>query len=295
MAPLFLPGDKLRLEAVGSHVERGWVVVYSSRGEFQAHRVTRVRGEEFWARGDNMINEDGPLGLEAVVGRVMSVERDGKLSQPWGLEWPRLGLGRAEVLKNLRLARAKWPRLARIAERRILGHRLVRWPIQRFFRHWLGNIEIEVEELEERTLAEMLSQENSRSEDMLQILERQLRGGEIALLVLRDQRRRKQGLLVLRPASDRSVDDCASVFSIWIPFWLRGIGLGSKLVSAAMGEAGRRGYKRIGGAIGPENTRCLGMFHTAGFREVSKRELLTRGAPWDKKELEGKLWLEREL
>jgi L-amino acid N-acyltransferase YncA len=162
-------------------------------------------------------------------------------------------------------------------------------------RKWLGTLKIEIEGVEERTLGEVLSHEIVLNEETTPVFERQLREGELSLLVMRDRKGRKIGMSILCPAIDSLKKDCALVFSIWLPFWIRGVGLGSEMLSAAIREARRRGYSRIGGAVRPKNVKSLGMFRKAGFREVSEHELFTRGPPWDKTELEGRLWLELTL
>jgi L-amino acid N-acyltransferase YncA len=296
MSPLFLPGDKLKLEPVGNRrIKKGWVVVYNSNGKYFAHRVTRVRSKFFWARGDNTLREDGPLCPKSLVGRVVSVERDGVQTQPWGLAHPRLGLVRADLVKAMHLARIHLPRLDRLAEKHVFRRRFFLMPFGCIAGCWLGEMNVEIDESKERMLGEMLSHGISSNEVITTDLERSIKEREASLLVMRDRKGRKVGMLVLYQPGEDSQGDCALVFSIWLPFWLRGIGLGSELLEAAIAESRRRGYEKIGAAVPPDKGSFLGLFYKVGFRKVSNQKFVKRDAFWDRKEFEGKLWLERAL
>ena len=78
MQPALQPGDRLRVDAAPGPVCCGWIVVFPWQGHLLAHRVVRVRGSDFWARGDRCAEEEGPVSAVQLVGRVIGLERDGR-------------------------------------------------------------------------------------------------------------------------------------------------------------------------------------------------------------------------
>lgn len=81
MYPLLIPGrDLVRVEpAFGKRPRRGDVALYRRDGDILVlHRVFRVRGDTFYAVGDNQKEIEGPLRLDQIRGYMTAFSRDGK-------------------------------------------------------------------------------------------------------------------------------------------------------------------------------------------------------------------------
>lgn len=98
MWPTLKGGDRARLEPVRLSVpERGEVVVARIRGAFVAHRVLSVDGDRLLLGGDNCVTPDPWVPMSDLLGRVVEVEREGRLLSRG--EWDRgpSWLGRARL------------------------------------------------------------------------------------------------------------------------------------------------------------------------------------------------------
>jgi signal peptidase I len=85
MVPTLWPGDALVIEAVDSSAVRsGEIVLFMRHRRFVAHRVidkpSAGRGIE--TRGDAMRQMDSPVSNRELLGRVVSIERNGKSITP---------------------------------------------------------------------------------------------------------------------------------------------------------------------------------------------------------------------
>ena len=83
MLPTIYPGDCVTVESFGSSVPScGDIVLCRRGGEFCVHRVVRVGGERtdarYILRGDALLEDDPPVLLRELLGRVTSVLRRGK-------------------------------------------------------------------------------------------------------------------------------------------------------------------------------------------------------------------------
>lgn len=79
MLPLLKPGDVVELDHSRSALRRGDVVAYRAGRTLVIHRVLRTpAGSDVRLAGDNRSLTDEAIPLEAVVGRVVGVERDGR-------------------------------------------------------------------------------------------------------------------------------------------------------------------------------------------------------------------------
>jgi phage repressor protein C with HTH and peptisase S24 domain len=74
MQPIIRPGDRVLLGPV-DEIRPGLVVLADNGGAPLLHRVTRVLGEEVVLRGDATHDDDRPLRVSDVVGRVRMVSR----------------------------------------------------------------------------------------------------------------------------------------------------------------------------------------------------------------------------
>lgn len=82
MLPSIWPGDTLIVERVDfSHVMEGEVVFFRRDRRLFAHRL--VRNEvDMLTRGDSMATPDSPIERDEILGRVVSIVRNGKSLQP---------------------------------------------------------------------------------------------------------------------------------------------------------------------------------------------------------------------
>jgi signal peptidase I len=86
MLPAIRPGDVLQVES--RPVEIGDVVVFDSNGYLCAHRLVYRKGSLAVTRGDANQHFDTPFDVSEILGRVNSLERDGKTVtnlRPWKL------------------------------------------------------------------------------------------------------------------------------------------------------------------------------------------------------------------
>jgi Peptidase S24-like len=105
MLPSVQPGDVLTIQrCVMSVVESGAIVLFTREGRLFAHRVVARRNTHLVTRGDALEWQDPPVRQDQLLGRVVTVTRNGRRRQP-----PSLTIGRriaAAVVR--RSARARW-------------------------------------------------------------------------------------------------------------------------------------------------------------------------------------------
>jgi len=83
MLPSIYPGDCLTVESFGSAVPScGDIVLCRRNGEFCVHRIASISGERtdtrYILRGDALLEDDPPIRVHELLGRVTSVLRRGK-------------------------------------------------------------------------------------------------------------------------------------------------------------------------------------------------------------------------
>lgn len=82
MHPCIRDGDNVVLAPLPSRVgpRRGDVVLVSHphNGHPLIHRIVKQKGPEFLLRGDNSPTSDGLVGREHILGKAVSVERNGR-------------------------------------------------------------------------------------------------------------------------------------------------------------------------------------------------------------------------
>lgn len=85
MVPTLWPGDVLVIEALhSSTICLGDIVLFARHQRFIAHRVveTSWSGRDIETRGDAMRQMDAPVSNRELLGRVVSIERNGKIIKP---------------------------------------------------------------------------------------------------------------------------------------------------------------------------------------------------------------------
>ncbi len=93
--PFLEDGDKLRVLHGQSHAGVGDVITFYKDDIFVAHRIMQKKTQQnrpvIITKGDNAPQFDPPLRLQEIVGRVIAVERDGRLMKMDTLSWKVLG------------------------------------------------------------------------------------------------------------------------------------------------------------------------------------------------------------
>lgn len=80
MHPAIRDDDYLEVQPLGdAPIRRGEIVVMLADRGLTVHRVLAQRGDQVFARGDNAPADDPPLHRSRVIGRVVGVERDGRM------------------------------------------------------------------------------------------------------------------------------------------------------------------------------------------------------------------------
>lgn len=78
MAPLLRSGDVVWVEPVApSALRRGDLVVVQRQGAWITHRLIARRGDRWYTKGDGLCHPDPAVPGEAILGRVIAIERDG--------------------------------------------------------------------------------------------------------------------------------------------------------------------------------------------------------------------------
>lgn len=110
MLPILKPGDKIVVEKVGvESLEIGDVLVVLRKGEFITHRLVGWGSKECYTKGDNARHFDPPVQFERILGKVIAIEREDKItdlqSRHWKLSNRTLGHYHAFTGRMFRLLR----------------------------------------------------------------------------------------------------------------------------------------------------------------------------------------------
>ncbi len=112
MLPAVFPGDVLTVSRCsGAELCAGQIVLCFRDGALVAHRLVRKSGSQFITRGDSLYNFDRPFQEDEILGRVVTIVRDGRLvalSSAWWHGAARFILRRSEWCVRLVL---RWKRL----------------------------------------------------------------------------------------------------------------------------------------------------------------------------------------
>jgi len=83
MLPAIWPGDIVELErASGSELGKGQIILFRRDRRLFVHRILKADGSTIVTRGDAMPHPDPVVSDQELLGRVTSIERDGKWIQP---------------------------------------------------------------------------------------------------------------------------------------------------------------------------------------------------------------------
>jgi signal peptidase I len=95
MLPLLQDGDEVLISHDLSLLRRGEIVVFQKENCLVAHRVVRIKkeaggGTTYLTKGDNTLQFDSPVGNTAILGRVISIRKNGqetRLNSPYQRFW----------------------------------------------------------------------------------------------------------------------------------------------------------------------------------------------------------------
>ena len=80
MAPFLRPGDKVLVQPAQPEALRvGDLIVARRAGEFITHRLVRIGKNEYYTKGDRSRYLDPPLTLDSIIGKVIEIERPGRI------------------------------------------------------------------------------------------------------------------------------------------------------------------------------------------------------------------------
>ena len=80
MLPAVWPGDLVTVERDNfSNIRPGQIVLHRKQQKLTIHRVTRVASDYLITRGDSLPCDDPPVQASEIVGRVVRVDRDGRI------------------------------------------------------------------------------------------------------------------------------------------------------------------------------------------------------------------------
>jgi len=107
MLPAIRPGDVLTVKRHRSdELEPGQVILYSRNGRLTAHRIIKLPLGFVLTQGDSLPTLDPPVNTQEVVGRVVSIQRNGRSFNPRQSLWQAAAAGvmrRSERCKRLYL------------------------------------------------------------------------------------------------------------------------------------------------------------------------------------------------
>jgi signal peptidase I len=89
MAPLFRDGEAVTIQSVPYELLRqGDIIAFRLRGETITHRIVALEPHHARTLGDNLRALDPPVPPEAILGRVMTLERNGRPIHLTQGAWP---------------------------------------------------------------------------------------------------------------------------------------------------------------------------------------------------------------
>ena len=110
MHPTIHHGEVITVEPISpSNLKKGDIVLYRLKSGFIAHRIVKIKerdggGLTFILRGDASISCDAPVKSEQVLGKVVCLERDHRIIDPYSLRvriWSMLYLWLASLKRSV--------------------------------------------------------------------------------------------------------------------------------------------------------------------------------------------------
>ena len=83
MLPVVWPGDEITVtRREVAELQPGEIVLYRRDGGLTAHRIERIAHDHLITRGDSLPSSDPPVRPDEIVGRVLSIFRNGRSVRP---------------------------------------------------------------------------------------------------------------------------------------------------------------------------------------------------------------------
>jgi signal peptidase len=80
MLPAIWPGDVITVRGCNlTELQPGHIALYRRDGKLTAHRIQELTSDHLIARGDSVPCFDPPVRANEIVGKVVSISRDGKI------------------------------------------------------------------------------------------------------------------------------------------------------------------------------------------------------------------------
>jgi hypothetical protein len=270
MEPTICPGDRLQIDPL-DEIKPGFVVTFTWRDRLLAHRVTKVSGGLFWASGDNSLEEEGPISIEAAIGRVVACRRDGKWRSLKGRSRRIGGLVYNRGLKQLRRAVKRWPFLNELFKR---GHHdagVANRMLSGLARLSIGEVTIQEVTNPDRILGVYLSANMSDRTILAADLQGDQEPAGLRLFSALSSRIGPVGSVLLHgPGQKQSRPGFVSGMNV-NPI-ARYLQVGTMLL-ARLEDAGRRaGLKKLEARLPPADKYILSVFEWQGFERVKNKK-----------------------
>jgi ribosomal protein S18 acetylase RimI-like enzyme len=277
MTPFIRDGDVVTVAPLRGEPSVGQVVAVAlpRDGRMALHRVIARRGDRWLVRGDNCPEADGDFDLDALVGRVVRVERDGhevRCGVP--------GKAASGAALIAALSRSGWLlrlRAGWLAARRAAGvtlHAVQRLPAYRQAGRRLAPRVV----VREATAADLVAvsarlgilvtyrdaspvKPHPASQKVVRWVA--VAGGRVAGFV---------ELVIRGPGSGPWAGAWLHSLMVWTPY--RGLGVGEALTRAVLESARREGAEYVLLAVYADNGPALGLYRKLGFAPATLPELV---------------------
>jgi len=273
MAPLLLPGDRAELKKLSGPPAVGAVVTFERAGRLITHRVIKVKGDQFWARGDNSPAIEGPLPFSSIKGEVVAFWRLGKKHEISSPADRLFGLLRNQAMATLREVAARYPGLRRLVEIELLSSRPVRQIYGFLLEKLLGPVEIVEEKDPLQKLCLVLRAGEFPDEKTIRWLEEKTNKNKLfAFKAYFPKKELFVGSVVLVVNEDK-VFRTGYVGWLQVGFGFRGSGVGRKLLHNLERASRKLKVKLLVAEVRPDNIRSLGLFEKLGYRRLAAEDL----------------------
>jgi hypothetical protein len=273
MWPWLNPGDCLRVEPVASteEIKVGWVGVFEWEGTVLSHRVIKVEGDSFWARGDISRVAQGPIHRSKLLGRVTAYCRndswnsiEGEMHRLGGLAYNNSMHFVVNSVERLPIIKSLWRQA---------------WVGEKLGRH-IGAV------VGTALMGAVVVTQESRSDVIYGILQSDkrllgntpidvvLRKNRVELFVARGRGEVQLGSAILyevEPRQKSGLVRLAPINSFVMP-----IGVERELYRAIESAAQRKGIKRLLTSVDKDDLRAQEMASAAGYHQTTAKKADTR-------------------
>lgn len=263
MYPFIRSGDWIELIPIrdeNKKIKKGEIILFIKDDHLYVHRVIKKTGNGFITRGDFSFGSDGNILERDVLARVVSVERNGRriylysrINKFIGTLIASLGF----LLRYLSLFFHKGMNLTMIFLSLIQGTKIYRRLIKKILRQDVIIRPAEIEDKE--ALRDLYIVSSMDIEEGL--IETQKEG----LWLVAERKGKITGSLTITRHKDTKL---YLIFGLVVKLYLRGLGIGERLVKEAVIKAGESGAGEIGLFINRNSSAALRLYKKLSF-EVS--------------------------